>query len=135
MTLSTQVQNVSDTITKYNVVVEVSGRKEEKVYTFNSETKKVDLFASVVVPAVIQPVLLVENVVNNVKTVISNNIEKLSITYPETATVFAVLKKENPTVTIDTIIVTPQSNSSSVTIVSPSPSGKEFVVNTYVYSE
>lgn len=54
---SIQVQVLSEIVTKYMVVFDVSGRKEERVYTFNRSTNKVELHATVVVPSVIKPVV------------------------------------------------------------------------------
>lgn len=133
--VSTQVQQVSETVTKYNVVIEVAGKKEEKVYIYDSTTKKVELFATVVVPAVIKQVSTVERTINDQTTVISNHIESVQISYPQTTTVLSVLKKEIPNVKIDAVVVVPESNSSSVTFISTSTTGKEFVVNKYLYSE
>ena len=57
--ITTQVQVLSENVTKYNIVVNVAGRKEEKVYTFNKSTNKVDMHASVVVPSVVKSVVSV----------------------------------------------------------------------------
>jgi len=104
------------------------------VYTFDNYTNQPALQASCNIPAVIKPVVLVEKVINQQKTVISNQVDKLQVTYPEAATALAALKKENPQAQVDSIIVTPESNSSSVTFVSPSPNGKEYFINTYLFS-
>jgi hypothetical protein len=132
---SVQVQVLSDTVTKYNVVVEVAERKEEKVYIYNNVTKVVDLQATVIIPAVIKPLVVVEKITAEQTTVVSNQIEKLTVSYPQTTTVLAEIRKEIPNIQIDTVMVTAHSNSSQITLVSTSTTGKELIINKYFSSE
>jgi len=43
-------------------MVEVANRKEEKVYIYNSVTKQTELHATVIVPAEIKPLVIVEKI-------------------------------------------------------------------------
>ena len=56
------MQVLSNSLTKYNVMVEVANRKEEKVYIYNSVTKQTELHATVIVPAEIKPLVIVEQI-------------------------------------------------------------------------
>ena len=64
------------------MVVELSDRKEQQIYTFDSYTNTSVLYSSCVVPKVIRPVVMIEKTVNNKKVVISNDMENIKEIYP-----------------------------------------------------
>jgi hypothetical protein len=69
--------------TKYVVVLDVNGRKEQKVYTIEKSTGDVVHYATTTVPAVVVPVRIVETTVNEQTVTTSNSVEKIQVLYPE----------------------------------------------------
>jgi hypothetical protein len=59
-------------------------------------------------------------VVDNKKVTISNSVEQVEKSHPETTQAVAILNKEKPKSIIESVIVVPESNTTTVTLISQS---------------
>lgn len=73
--LTVEVQPVSKSTTKYVIVLDVAGKKEQKVFTFDKESKEAKQFATTIVPAVVKPIITSQTVIDNKKATVSTSVE------------------------------------------------------------
>ena len=130
--MSVEVQQIGSKTSKYVVVLDVNGKKEQKVYTYNVETKETVHYATTAIPSIVIPRRVVQTVVNNKKVTVSNSVEQVEIFYPETKKVVQQVKKEIKSVKdIQSVTVVAQSSSTAVTFVTKGETSKQVVVKEY----
>ena len=116
--LNVEVQNIDDQTNKYVVVLDVNGKKEQKVYTYQKESQVTHHMATTSVPSIIVPRRVVQTVVDNKKVTVSNSVDQIEVLYPETKDVIKLVKKE--TQNVQSVIVKKESKTTGVTFVSTS---------------
>ena len=129
---SVEVQQIGTQTNKYVVVLDVNGKKEQKVYTHNVETGETVHYATTAVPSVVIPRRVVQTVVDNKKVTVSNSVKQVEIFYPETKKVGQQVKKEIKDVKdIQSVTVVAQSSSTAVTFVTKGETSKQVLVKEY----
>ena len=130
--LNVEVQQIGTQINKYVVVLDVNGKKEQKVYTHNVESGETIHYATTAVPSVVVPRRVVQSVVDKKKVTVSNSVEQVEVFYPETKKVVQQVKKEIKDVkNIESVTVVAESTSTAVSFVTKGKTSKEVVVKEY----
>lgn len=133
--LTVEVQAVGTNIVKYVIVLDVVGKKEQKVFTYNKETKETKQFATTIVPSVINATITTETIIENKKATVSTSVEQIKQTHPRTLPAVEVLRKEHPDVKVDSVVVIPGSGTSTVTLISKKENKKEYTINKFISDE
>ena len=63
-------------------MLDINGKKEQKVYTYESSTGEVVHYATTAVPSVVIPRRVVQSIVENKKVTVSNSIDQVEVFYP-----------------------------------------------------
>lgn len=126
--LTVEVQTLNDNINKYVVVLDVNGKKEQKVYTFQKDNETPEHVATTSIPAVITPRRVVQTVVDNQKVTVSNSVEQIEVLYPETKEVIKIAKQDVKDV--QSVVVKEESASTDVTVVSTG-TNKDLIIKEY----
>lgn len=129
--LTVEVQQMGVNATTYVVVLEVSGQKEQKVYVYNKENKSTQHIATTIVPAVIVPKMTTSTVVENKKVTISNSVELVQQSHPETTQAVNLLIKDKPKSSIESVMVMPEGNTTEVTLITKNETTKEYTIEKY----
>ena len=130
--LNVEVQQIGTQTNKYVVVLDVNGKKEQKVYTHNVESGETVHYATTTVPSVVIPRRVVQSVVDKKKVTVSNSVEQVQVFYPETKKVVQQVKKEIKDVkNIESVTVVAESTSTAVSFVTKGKTSKEVVVKEY----
>lgn len=90
------------------------------------------------IPAVIVPSIYTETKVEEQTVVVSNNIKTVTQTYPQTQTVFDTFIKENPKIPvskINSVIVSTESETTTVSIFTNNTQGTSIVVNKFISTD
>lgn len=134
--LNVEVQPLGEDTTKYVVLLEINGKKEQKVYTYQQSTGEVVHYATTPVPLVVVPTRVVTTTSSNQQTVTtSNSVEQIQVTYPQTKPVVQIVTQEIPNIKIDSVQVVPESGSTTVTVVAEGSTSKEVIVKEYTTNE
>ncbi len=80
--LTVEVQPVGGNTTKYVVVLDIDGGKEQMVYTYDNNTQKSAHYATTVIPSVVVPKITTQTVIDNKEVTISNSVEQVKKVYP-----------------------------------------------------
>lgn len=134
--LNVEVQKLGEDTTKYVVLLEINGKKEQKVYTYQQSTGEVVHYATTPVPSVVIPTRVVTTTSSTQQTVTtSNSVEQIQVTYPQTKPVVQIVTQEIPNIKIDSVQVVPESGSTTVTVVAEGSSSKEVIIKEYTTNE
>ena len=87
------------------VVLEVAGKKEQKVYTYDTEEQKPVHYVTTIVPSVVVPKITTKTTVNEKEVTISTSVEQIKKIHPESTPAVAVCIKENPNIIIESAVV------------------------------
>ena len=118
--------------TKYVVVLDVNGKKEQKVYTYESSTGQIVHYATTAVPTVVVPRRVVQTVIENKKVTVSNSVEQVEVFYPETKTIVEVVKDEIKDLkNVESVVVVQESGSTDATFITKGTTKKEVIVKEY----
>ena len=130
--VNVELQEMGSETTKYAVVLDINGKKEQKVYTYQGSTGQIVHYATTAVPTVIVPRRVVQTVIENKKVTVSNNVDQVEVFYPETKTIVEVLKNEIKDIKkVESVVVVPESGSTDATFITQGTSKKEFIVKQY----
>lgn len=127
------MQTIDNNTVKYVVILLVNGKKEQKVYTYKNTTKEIVHYATTVVPTVIVPTRVVQTVINNQKVTVTNSISQVEILYPETQPVIEIITGSD--LTVNSVVVVAESNSTGVTVVAQGTTSSELIVQEYTSQE
>ncbi len=86
-TVSVEQQTISESIIKYDVVLEVNGQQTQAVYIWNSQTHVVTPIVIAPVPADVEAYFITTTQTEEGITIISNDVTQISVQYPSVTTV------------------------------------------------
>jgi hypothetical protein len=136
--ISVEVNSFSPSVTQYNTIVDVLGSKKEVVSLVNKTSNVVTHISTSNIPTVIVPSIYSETKVQEQTVVISNKVETVTQSYPQTQVVFDTFIKQNPTVavsSINSVIVSTESQATTVSIFTNNTQGTSIIVNKFIATE
>jgi uncharacterized protein YueI len=117
---SVEVQTFDEKTVQYNIVMDLKGQKHQFVHLFDKTANVATAIGVTQLSTDIKTVLHTQTRIDSEEVIISNRIEAVKQEYPQTRPTIDVFIQENPTLTpgkIDSIMVSPSSEGSTVSIV------------------
>jgi hypothetical protein len=132
------VQTYDQKTVQYNVVMDVKGQKHQIVQLYDIPTSKIIPIVVNQLPTEIRTILHTQTTIDHQEVIISNRVESVKEEYPQTTTTIDAFLQENPTINIgkiDSIVVSPSSEGSTVSILAKNQQETSYVFTKYVTSE
>ena len=130
--LNVEIKKIGSQTNKYVVVLDVKGKKEQKVYTFQADSGEVVHYATTIVPEQVVSKRVIQTVVDNKKVTVTNSVKDIQVFYPETKKVVEVLKEEIKDIKkVQSVVVVAESKTKDITFVTEGKTSKEVIVKEF----
>lgn len=131
------MQTYDEKTVQYNVVMDLKGQKHQIVQVYDRPNNKATPIVANQLPTEIKTVLHTQTTIDHQEVIISNRVESVKQEYPQTTTTIDAFLQDNPTINvgkIDSIVVSPSSEGSTVSILAKNQQETSYVFTKYVTS-